>query len=99
MGREHRRSSNHPPRWGAGSDKILNQALFDAALDGFDKSARVADEADAVEVSGLVSGERAVAGDDAGGGDAVTVAGGGPVEGAFILDLFAAHPVPGAEPT
>ena len=47
---------------------------------------------------GLVAEGRAEAWDDAGGGDAITVAGGGPVVGAFILDFFAAHPVPGAEP-
>lgn len=67
-------------------------------MDGLDKPAGVADKADAVEVARLVTGERAEAWDDAGGGDAVTVTGGGPVEGTFILDLFAAHPVPGAEP-
>jgi hypothetical protein len=71
---------------------------LDAAFDGLDKAGGVADEADAVEVAGLVAAGRAETRNDAGGGDAVTVAGGGPVVAAFILDLFAAHPVPGAEP-
>lgn len=99
LGRGHRGSSSHPPRCGgARSNKRLDQALLDASFDGLDEACGVADEADAVELAGLVAGGRAETGDDAGGGDAVTVAGGGPVVATFILDLFAAHPVPGAEP-
>jgi len=39
--------------------------LFDAAFNGLDKAAGVADEADAVEVSGLVEGGRAQMVDEA----------------------------------
>lgn len=42
-------------------------------MDGLDKPCRITNQPHAVEVAGLVAGGRTVAGDDAGGGDAVTV--------------------------
>ena len=68
----------------------------DAAFDGLDKAAGVSDEADAVEVVGLVAGGWAEAGDDTGGGDTVIVAADGIAN--VAVDLFMTCPVPGAEP-
>lgn len=72
--------------------------MLDAALDGLDKAAGVADEADAVEVAGLVARGRSEPGDELGGGDAVAITGDGMADVTVDLDLFMAHPVPGAEP-
>ena len=79
-------------------NKISNHPTVDPPSDRLDKSLRVTDEPEVIQVACLVARGRAEAGDDGGGGDAGVVAGDGPVDGAFVLDLLAACPVPGAEP-
>ncbi len=58
----------------------------------------MADEPEVIQVPGLVARGRAEAVHNSGGGDAEGIARNGPVGGAFVLDLLATCPVPGAEP-